>query len=108
MTKSSSRPTNPVKRLSSSMWQQVTTIGIDLGDRMSQCCALSDEGEIVIEMRVATTPAALELAFKDVSPKRIAVETGTHSPWVSRLLTRLGHEVIVPTHASCGSLGADP
>ena len=26
---------------------------------------------------------------------RIAMETGTHSPWVSRLLTALGYEVIV-------------
>jgi transposase len=26
---------------------------------------------------------------------RIALETGAHSPWVSRLLTELGHEVIV-------------
>ena len=26
---------------------------------------------------------------------RIALETGTHSPWVSRLLSELGHEVIV-------------
>src|SRR6185437_1243217 len=26
---------------------------------------------------------------------RIALETGTHSPWVSRLLSGLGHEVIV-------------
>ena len=26
---------------------------------------------------------------------RIALETGTHSPWISRLLSELGHEVIV-------------
>jgi hypothetical protein len=26
---------------------------------------------------------------------RIALETGMHSPWVSRLLSELGHEVIV-------------
>jgi transposase len=26
---------------------------------------------------------------------RIALETGMHSPWISRLLTELGHEVIV-------------
>jgi hypothetical protein len=26
---------------------------------------------------------------------RIAIETGTHSPWVSRLLEELGHEVLV-------------
>jgi transposase len=26
---------------------------------------------------------------------RIALETGTHSPWISRLLRGLGHELIV-------------
>jgi transposase len=26
---------------------------------------------------------------------RIAIEVGTHSPWVSRLLKSVGHEVIV-------------
>jgi transposase len=26
---------------------------------------------------------------------RIALETGTHSPWIRRLLSELGHEVIV-------------
>jgi transposase len=26
---------------------------------------------------------------------RIAIEAGTHSPWVSRLLERLGHEILV-------------
>src|SRR5204862_5988663 len=29
------------------------------------------------------------------APMRIALETGTHSPWVSRLLRQWGHEVIV-------------
>jgi transposase len=26
---------------------------------------------------------------------RVAVECGTHSPWVSRLLSELGHQVVV-------------
>ncbi len=26
---------------------------------------------------------------------RVALETGMHSPWISRLLKELGHEVIV-------------
>ena len=26
---------------------------------------------------------------------RIAIETGTHSPWVSRLLEECGHEMLV-------------
>jgi transposase len=34
-------------------------------------------------------------AFERMPRSRIALETGTHSPWVSRLLSELGHEVIV-------------
>src|SRR5215471_7479630 len=33
--------------------------------------------------------------FGGMPCSRIALETGTHSPWVSRLLSELGHEVIV-------------
>ena len=33
--------------------------------------------------------------FGKIPPNRITLETGTHSPWVSRQLTRWGHEVIV-------------
>jgi transposase len=33
--------------------------------------------------------------FGGMPRSRIALETGTHSPWVSRLLSELGHEVIV-------------
>lgn len=76
-------------------WKRVTTIGIDLGDRFSHFCALDGEGSVVGEGRVATTPAAMELEFKSVSRKRIAIEAGMHSPWLSRLLKRLGHEVLV-------------
>src|SRR5256714_12110479 len=33
--------------------------------------------------------------FGGMAGSRIALETGTHSPWVSRLLSAVGHEVIV-------------
>jgi transposase len=33
--------------------------------------------------------------FGGMPRSRIALETGTHSPWISRLLSKLGHEVIV-------------
>jgi hypothetical protein len=72
-------------------WKRVVTVGIDLGDRFSHFCALDDDGAVVSEGRVATTPGAIELFFK-TSRKRIAIEAGTHSPWMSRLLARLGHE----------------
>jgi transposase len=71
------------------------TIGVDLGDRFSAYCVLNESGEIVLERKVATTPDAMKQVFGSMPRCRIAMETGTHSPWVSRLLTALGHEVIV-------------
>ncbi len=94
MTKSNSR-TTMVKRTEGSKWDGVTTIGIDLSDRISQCCAIDDRGEIVLEFRVATDATTFEKAFREIGRKIIAIETGTHWPWVSRLLESLGHEVIV-------------
>jgi transposase len=71
------------------------TIGLDLGDRSSSYCVLDENGEIVLEQKLATTPEAIQQAFGKMARSRIAMETGTHSPWVSRMLTALEHEVIV-------------
>jgi transposase len=71
------------------------TIGLDLGDRSSWYCVLDERGELVLEQKVSTTPKAMEEVIGGMPRSRIALETGTHSPWVSRLLSKLGHEVIV-------------
>ena len=71
------------------------TIGLDLGDRFSYYCVLDDTGRIVMEQKVSTTPKALQAALGAMPRSRIALETGMHSPWVSRLLSEFGHEVIV-------------
>jgi len=71
------------------------TIGVDLGDRWSCYCVLDEAGEILLEQKVATTPEAMKQIFEKIPRSLIAMETGTHSPWVSRLLTELGHKVIV-------------
>ena len=71
------------------------TIGLDLGDRSSAYCALNETQEIVLEHKLATTPETMKQVFGSMPRCRIAMETGTHSPWVSRRLTALGHEVIV-------------
>jgi transposase len=76
-------------------WSRVAVLGIDLGDRMSHYVALSAEGERVGEGRVGTSTAAFELHFGKLGSKLIAIETGTHSPWVSRLLESCGHRVVV-------------
>jgi transposase len=71
------------------------TVGLDLGDRWSCYCVLNKSGEIILEQKVATRPEEMQQGFGKMARSRIAMETGTHSPWVSRLLTALGHEVIV-------------
>ena len=75
--------------------EQNLTIGLDLGDRSSWYCMLDEAGEILLEQRLCTTPKAMREVFGTMPRCRIALETGTHSPWVSRLLSELGHEVIV-------------
>lgn len=82
-------------------WQKTTTtllartVGIDLGDRMSHYCILDEQGDLVSEGTLRTTEAGFREQFRRMARARIAMETGTHSPWVSRYLEKLGHEVLV-------------
>ena len=71
------------------------TIGVDLGDQSSCYCVLNETGEVILEQKLSTTPEAMKRAFGKMASSRVAMETGAHSPWVSRLLAGLGHEVIV-------------
>jgi transposase len=75
--------------------QQNLTVGLDLGDRSSWYCMLDESGAVLQEQRLSTTPKAMREGFGAMPRCRIALETGMHSPWVSRLLSGLGHEVIV-------------
>ena len=75
--------------------QSKLTVGLDLGDRSSWYCVLDEAGSVLLEQRVSTTPKALREVFGGMPRSRVALETGMHSPWVSRLLSELGHEVIV-------------
>jgi transposase len=72
------------------------TAGLDIGDKYSYLCFIdTHSGEVVEEGRLRTTPEALRRRFASEPSLRIAIETGTHSPWVSRLLEECGHEVLV-------------
>ena len=71
------------------------TIGVDLGDRTSQLCVLNREGQVTETARIQTTTSSFQRFFGGRSRCRVAIETGTHSPWVSRLLSSLGFEVFV-------------
>src|SRR6266446_1811573 len=71
------------------------TIGLDLGDRWSFYCVLDEAGQSILEQKLPTTPEAMKQTFGKIPRSLTALETGTHSPWVSRLLSELGHKVIV-------------
>jgi transposase len=71
-------------------------VGLDLGDRSSQICRLDRQtGAILEERRLSTTTASVQRYFGALAPQLIALESGTHSLWMTRLLKSLGHEVIV-------------
>jgi transposase len=75
--------------------EEPITIGMDLGDKTSRYCVLGAQGEVVSEGSVTTTRKAMLEKFGPMQRCRMAIEVGTHSPWVSRMLSGLGFEVIV-------------
>jgi len=71
------------------------TVGLDLGDQSSEVCGLNACGEVEVRKTVQTTKTGLQKMFDEMKPCLVAIEVGTHSPWVKRLLESLGHEVVV-------------
>ena len=71
------------------------TIGLDLGDKSIVICVLDADGEVIERSEIPTTKRGIERYFKQREPTRVVLELGTHSPWISRLLEELGHEVFV-------------
>jgi transposase len=84
------------------------TAGLDLGDKYSYLCLIDQtDGEVIEEGRLRTTPDAIRRRFASEQQLRIALEAGTHSPWVSRLLEECGHEVLVANARKLGLIYAN-
>ena len=71
------------------------TVGLDMGDRNHSVCVLDAEGRILERTTVRNTARGIRKCFGDRDSCRVALEAGTHSGWVSRVLEELGHEVLV-------------
>lgn len=69
--------------------------GVDLGDKSSEVFLADEAGACVSRVKVRTTEAGFRKVFAGMERMVVALEVGTHSPWVSRLLKELGHEVVV-------------
>jgi transposase len=71
------------------------TIGVDLSDLESTYHVIDPEGEFVCEGKVSSTPAGFKALFQGMQPSLVALETGTHSRWASKVIGKCGHEVLV-------------
>lgn len=71
------------------------TIGLDLGDQSSCWCALGADGAVIARGEVISEKQPLEHFFSRIPKSLIALEVGSHSPWISRLVAKQGHEVVV-------------
>ena len=81
------------------------TVGIDIGDKFSCYCIVNSTGATVIEGKVATTREGLSTGFKSFARATIALEAGTHSPWISRHLKEMGHDVVVANPRKVALIG---
>jgi hypothetical protein len=71
------------------------TLGLDLGDRQHHVCVLDAAGNIVREAALPNTRPALAQLLVEFPKATVALEAGTHSPWISRYLTEQGATVLV-------------
>ncbi len=74
------------------------TIGVDLGDKRHRVCVLSNEGEVLEESWIVNTKTGVLRYFSKYQPlevEKIALETGTHSRWISNLLQERAFRALV-------------
>ena len=71
------------------------TIGMDLGDRSNFIVVLNNEGKQVVSRSITNSKSALDDFFSSYPGAVVAMEAGTHSHWISRLLKDRGHNVYV-------------
>ena len=77
------------------MNSKTLTVGLDLGDRKHHACVLDAAGSIMAEEAITNTRESVARFAQRFTGATFIVETGTHSPWVSRLLESLDHRVLV-------------
>lgn len=70
------------------------TVGMDIGDKYCEICLLENK-RVIQQAKLRTNNRAMTAYFGKKSPMLVAMEACTHSPWLSRLLKKLGHQVLV-------------
>lgn len=71
------------------------TIGMDLGDNENVVCVLDISGNIIHRSTIDNNQESILSFFKKYKGATVAIEAGTHSPWISRQLLSIGCHVLV-------------
>jgi transposase len=71
------------------------TIGMDLGDKTHEVCILDATGKVISRKQIVNTKAAVLKFFEPHTGALVVIETGTHSPWIARVLESLGCTVLI-------------
>ena len=71
------------------------TVGIDLGDKKHAICVIDATGDTIDARKITNHRESLRRLSKKFPTARMVMEVGSHSPWISRFFSNLGHEVIV-------------
>lgn len=71
------------------------TIGVDLGDKQNIICVLDSDGDVLELTKVSNTRKGMQKFFHNYPKSLVALENGSHSPWVNRLLQEMGFRVLV-------------
>ena len=71
------------------------TIGMDLGDRNHIMVVFDNNGNEIAIKCITNTKLALRRYFQRYKGATVALEAGTHSPWISRELQQMGLVVYV-------------
>ena len=94
-----------IKRAVGTGRTQYAAVGLDVSDRKSAMVALDGEGTVVGRQEIPTRAAELDRWAAAIEPTLMVIEAGPHSPWMSRLLARHGHDVVVANPAKIPSIG---
>lgn len=70
-------------------------IGVDLGDKKNVMVILDEAGKEVEVSSCVNTAKSIQKYFSRHKGSVVVMEAGTHSAWIGRLLTKMGHEVHV-------------
>lgn len=71
------------------------TIGMDLGDKFHIAVVFDGEGTEQGISKVTNTKTGINKFFERYKGATVAIEAGTHSPWISRYLEEMGCHVYV-------------